>query len=257
MKTPGHPKRAAFSLLELLLSLSLLGGVLLVITSTVDREQRVLDALASRTNDVVRGQHLIGRIDDILRRAQGTLPDAWLAEAVDGTTTSRLTVDTTLGFPDHGTVILEPGSSREESIRYESLRAGADPRFLDLTRGEQCTDGDSHPEGSAVLWSGTAFAIADQSGPPPSAYNGRSLERGEEVFFRGHGQGFSFRVPIDPTSARTKGRRSAPGRSTAKRGPSCVPGTAGGSACAMASGPTTRGWASTRSRPAWWATRCR
>ena len=195
------PARAGFSLLELIVAVAILGGVLYTITSSIDREQRALDALASRTNDVMRGQLLIGRIDDLLSEGQGTLPDAWLAEQVDASETSRLDVDSTLGFPDRGTVIVEPGGSREERIDYEGLRTSGEPRFLELRRGVQCTNGELHPVGSAVLWSGVAYAIANQSSPPASAYSGRSLERGVPVYFRGDGQGFSFRVPVDPAGS--------------------------------------------------------
>ncbi len=192
-------KRAGVTLLELLIAMSVLAGVLLAALATFGREGEALQAITDKTQVSLRGQQMIGRLDDLLGDAQPILPDAWLTEDVDTSQNARLLVDTHLGFPDRGFVILEPGTLREEYVSYASLGSTGGPRLLNLDRGLGCTNAAVHDAGARVLWAGVASAIPQQISPPPSSFDGSSLERGEEVFFRGDGTGFSFRVPTDPT----------------------------------------------------------
>lgn len=191
--------RAGVTLLELLIATSILAGVLVAALSTFGREGEALQAITNQTQVSLRGQHLIGRLDALLGDAQPILPDAWLTEDVDTSQNARFLVDTHLGFPDRGFVILEPGTLREEHVSYASLGSTGGPRLLNLERGLGCTTAAVHSTGARVLWAGIASVIPQQIAPPSSAFDGSSLERGEEVFFRGDGTGFSFRVPTDPT----------------------------------------------------------
>ena len=192
--------RRGVTLLELLIAVSILTGILIVSLATFGREGEALQAITDQSQVSQRGQQLLGRLDDLLRDAEPFLPDAWLTEDSGSSQTTGLSLDRTLGFPDQGTVILEPGTLREERINYSSLSSlGGIPRLLGLERGQACTDPAVHGVGARALWSGAGFAIPQQISPNLAAFDGISLERGQQVFYRGDGTGFSFRVPTDPT----------------------------------------------------------
>jgi hypothetical protein len=106
-------------------------------------------------------------------------------------------VDTTLGFPDSGLLLVDRGNGNVERLRYSGLET-THTFFLQLTRGEQCTSAANHAAGAGVMWAGLAEPIALQMNPPASTYDGRAKESIGPVYFRGDGCGFSYRLPTDP-----------------------------------------------------------
>ena len=107
-------------------------------------------------------------------------------------------VDATAGFPDVGMLLIDAGTGSEERILYSEFDPAASA-FLQLERGAQGGSPRSHASGATVLWAPAAVVIDEQVAPPASAFDGQSRELLADLFYRGDGTGFSYRVPVDPT----------------------------------------------------------
>jgi hypothetical protein len=181
--------------MELSIGLAIVTVLMLSVTSAVQREAGSLSSTIRRTDVERRARTMIDRIEAELEYAQAASPTAWLTAAL-GSGGGEVEVSDVRGFPDRGTLLIGAGTAGEERLDYRALASGPD-RFATLARGAQCTAATAHAEGDAVLWAGMATALDDQTAPPAAQWDGISREQNGQVFFRGDGSGFSYRVPTD------------------------------------------------------------
>ncbi len=192
--------RSGLTLIEVLIATAIFSVLMVTATLNVNRDARALKSLARKSSLEVKADVMINRIESQLEFAQAATVQAWLQADVTGGETNLILVDTTLGFPDQGTLLFEPGTVREERIRYATL--GPTPNtFGTLTRAQRCTPASNHADGTLVRWSDSAVVLEDQLNPPVAFYDGASQELLGQLFYRGDGSGFSFRVPTDPTGS--------------------------------------------------------
>lgn len=196
--TPLGP-RAGGLLLETVVAVSLFSVVLASSMAMVESGRRFSNSALQITTVEDLAQQMLFRMEHELASAAGCAPKCSLPVACTAGETDELIVSSTLGFPPRGTLVLERGSPQEERVRYAAI--GAPDRFALLTRGDGCTGVFDHPgaDGADQLWSGLAEPLANQHDPQPSEYDGIALEDGLQVYFRGEGAGFSYRLPIDPS----------------------------------------------------------
>jgi len=142
-------------------------------------------------------QELLYKLRHELTNAQGANPEAIITATLDDQTETSLRVDSTLGFPNAGTLILDRGLQSEERLQYNSLE-DTEEYFNVLERGLQCTTASDHNEGTELIWAGLAEPIAQQSSPETELYDGIANGVLGPVYFRGDGTGFSYRKPVDP-----------------------------------------------------------
>jgi hypothetical protein len=184
------------SIVEITITSAILVVVLFATFGIMQRDSELSKATIGIQIAETRAQQMLYELQSELADARGERPIASVAESLESAGTT-LVVDDTLGFPDQGVLVLARGTETEERIAYTGLEAGR-TQFLELARGEQCTDAASHPIGTPVLWSGLAEPLALQEDPPADAFDGIARIFGREIFFRGDGTGFSYRVPTDP-----------------------------------------------------------
>lgn len=184
------------TLLELMIASAITSLLLVTAVSSMNREARALEEGATVVSRERRMSEVLERIGTTIQFAQGTSPRAFLTTDL-GPDAASIELDTVLGFPPQGTLLLEPGTGNEERINYTSLN-GTSQRILGLERGAQCSSPGGHLEGRVVHWAGMARAIEDQVGPSAELYDGQSDSDTGIVFYRGDGTGFSYRVPTDP-----------------------------------------------------------
>ena len=141
-------------------------------------------------------QELLYKLRHELTNAQGANPEAIITATLDDQTETSLRVDSTLGFPNAGTLILDRGLQSEERLQYNSLE-DTEEYFNVLERGLQCTTASDHNEGTELIWAGLAEPIAQQSSPETELYDGIANGVLGPVYFRGDGTGFSYRKPVD------------------------------------------------------------
>lgn len=185
------------SLIEVMIAVVVLSIIMMAATLNLQQDTKALNSLARKTGREAQAERMLADISDQLEFAQGATPRAWLNTALTGGETAEIVVDTNLGFPDVGTLLVRPGTANEERIDYDGLTLGP-VTFTNLTRGAHCTDPSGHPDGTLLRWSAVAEAIEDQTAPDASLFDGFSNELLGQVFFRGDGDGFSFRLPTDP-----------------------------------------------------------
>lgn len=185
------------TLLEVILGLSVMAFVLGVATLYLHRQALTLTSVTRDTHLVQRAQVMMDEIAQDLRFARGDEPTAWLTDDLTVDEAAALRLDSTLPFPEGGTLLLQPGTIDEERIAFEALDPGTN-RLLTLQRGSRCSTAAVHPAGTPVTWAASATAIDDQVAPAAEFYDGRSQELFGPVFYRGDGSGFAFRLPVDP-----------------------------------------------------------
>jgi hypothetical protein len=195
---PPSARRGAM-LLETLVALTLFCVVILSSMAMVESGRRFSGSTLSITTVEDMAQQMLFRMERELASATGATPRFSLPATLTSGEVAGVAVSSNLGFPPRGTLVLERGTAREERLEYTGLE-GVN-RFVGLTRGVRCTKAEEHPgaEGTDHLWAGLAEPLDDQDAPPASAYDGIALEQGREVFFRGDGTGFSYRMPVDPS----------------------------------------------------------
>jgi hypothetical protein len=198
MRTIHRNDCAGFSLVELTIAGTLFALVVMgIVVVTARDDSRSKSSLAISVAEM-RAEQMLAKLESQLVLARGAAPKAVLTHALSSGDTGGLTVDSTLGFPSSGTVLVDRGNGALERLAYSMLDATG-TRLIGLTRGVQCTTAATHAPGTDVLWCGLAEPILLQTNPPASLYDGRSLESTGPVYFRGDGTGFSYRVPVDPT----------------------------------------------------------
>ncbi len=190
--------RSGYSLVELTIAGTLFAVVVMAIVSVTARDDSQSKSSLAISIAETRAQQMLAKIEDELVHARGAAPKAVVTTALASSDTSGLDVDSTLGFPSSGTLLVDRGTGAIERMSYSMLDATG-TRFIGLTRGQQCTTPATHSQGATVLWCGLAEPILLQTNPSASMYDGRSQESTGPLFFRGDGTGFSYRVPVDPT----------------------------------------------------------
>ncbi len=186
-------------MLETMVAVGLFSVVMLSSMAMVESGRRFSSSTIQITTMEDLAQQMLFRMEHELASATGSTPKFSLPGPLTAGETNGTTVSSTLGFPPRGVLLLDRGGPREERVAYASI-AGT-TRFEGLTRGVQCSAASDHPgaDGTDQLWSGLAEPLANQVDPAPGDYDGIALEDGQQVFFRGDGTGFSYRVPVDPS----------------------------------------------------------
>lgn len=197
MRRQRSTRRSAFTLVELTIAATLFSLVVLGIVVVVSRDEKAAQSTLAIGVAEMRAQQMLARIESEVARARGAAPRAVLTQTLGGGDTSGITVDSTLGFPSSGTLLIDRGTAGVERVRYGQL-GGTGTRFVGLARGEQCTNPAAHAPGSEALWCGLAEPILLQTNPAANLFDGRARGSTGPVFFRGDGTGFSYRVPVDP-----------------------------------------------------------
>jgi len=197
IKHSNNSNRAGFTLVEILVTGSLFTVIMLSSMALMERDATLSESTLSLAALEDRSGQMLHKIEREMADALISAPTAVLATPLLPSTTSEAIVSSTLGFPEQGFLMLSRGTADYEIASYDSLGPGID-RFSALTRGLACTDDSSHSINMEIVWAGLAEAIADQTTPPASSFDGIALEEGTGVFFRGSGTGISFRVPVDP-----------------------------------------------------------
>jgi len=187
--------QSGFSILEVLISLSILSLVMSGFLYALNGEVSRMQGMVSTSYHGLTARNLLVRVKGELEYGRLITPEAFLAEDLGGGTTNGLRVNSTLGFPDQGRLLLGPGEAREERIGYERLSADG-MELLDLERGQACTSGAGHARGSVARWAGTASFIENQSTPGASEFDGVSQELFGPRFYRGDGTGVVFQSSI-------------------------------------------------------------
>jgi len=190
--------RSGHTLLELTFSMSIYVVILLSTLGMLERDTHLSQSVLSTTHVEQMAQELIYRLKGELANAQGANPTAIITESIDDHAHSALRVDSTLGFPNEGVLVLDRGTASEERIAYRDLD-DTEEYFKTLEREQQCTQGADHNVGSELVWGGLAEPIAQQANPTADQYDGLAMGVLGPVYFRGDGSGFAYRKPIDPT----------------------------------------------------------
>ncbi len=189
-------KRGGYSLLELTFSVSIYSLILLTTLGMLERDTHLSQAVLSTTHVEQMAQELVYRLKGELANAQGANPMAILTADLDDQESAIVRVDSTLGFPHTGTLILDRGTATEERISYQELE-DTEEFFVNLERGVRCTDAHDHTPGGELIWAGLAEPLAQQENPSVDQYDGLAMGLLGPVYYRGDGSGFSYRKPVD------------------------------------------------------------
>ena len=190
-----------YTLLEMTFSISMYVVILLSTLSMLKRDTMLAKSSLSTGHVELMAQELLYRLRHELTNAQGANPEAIVTAALDDQSELSLRVDSTLGFPNSGTLLLNRGTSSEERIRYENLE-DTEEYFGNLTRGLQCSSATDHAEGIDLIWAGLAEPLIQQTGLSLEQYDGIADGLLGPVYFRGDGTGFSYRKPVDPAGGK-------------------------------------------------------
>jgi hypothetical protein len=192
--------RSGFSIVELIVATTLFVVVMASSLALMERDAHLSRSTLAISAIEDQANQMLHRIERELADALVDTPTAIVTNQLAAGSTTMLRVDSTLGFPEAGRLLLSRDSASAEIVSYTSLGAGQ-TSFDGLSRGLACTLDTTHPIGMELLWVGLAETISDQTAPPAAAFDGLALEQGAGTFFRGEGAGVSFRVPVDPTGA--------------------------------------------------------
>lgn len=191
-------RRGGYTLLELTFSITFFVVIMLSTLGMLERDTSLARSVLSTTHVEQMAQELIYRLKKELANAQGSNPVAIITEELGQSDTDQIRVDSTLGFPYAGELLIGRGTDNEERVSY-TLLEDTEEYFLNIGRAEACTEATEHEVGDELMWCGLAEPIANQSSPQPDQYDGRSMGVLGPVYFRGDGIGFVYRNPIDPT----------------------------------------------------------
>lgn len=195
--TLNDARRGGFTIVELTIASAIFGMVVLGILMVTARDDQMSKSSLTIGVAETRAQQMLLALEVELAHARGAAPKAVLTQGLASGETSSIAVDSTLGFPNSGELLVDRGTGAVERIHYAHLDA-SHTHFLGLTRGDQCTTATGHASSADVLWGGLAEPILLQQNPAAALYDGRARENTGPVYFRGDGSGFSYRVPTDP-----------------------------------------------------------
>lgn len=190
-------QRRGSGMIEMIIAVTLFSIVMLSAMEMIQSGSRFSRTTLATTAVEDLSQAMLYRFERELADATAEeTAKATLAVDLDEDETDAIELDSTLAFPPFGTLVIDPGGADPERVAYAAL----DPDQIHLntlTRGIGCTQAAKHlAQTTDVYWSGYAEWIGDQQNPAPG--DRVTQEEGVDVFFRGDGTGFSYRVPIDP-----------------------------------------------------------
>lgn len=192
---PRHARRG-MSLIEQLFVVGLFALVFASALSMIESGRRFSTQTLGIANVEEQSQQMLFKLEAELADARGEEPRAILSAQLLSPQTSTALVDSSLGFPPTGTLLIARGTANEERFTYEFL----DPNqtaFSNLQRGAQCTTAATHDAQTELIWQGLAEPLEDQVTPAAEAWDGLAQDGNGAVYFRGDGSGFSYRVPVD------------------------------------------------------------
>jgi hypothetical protein len=195
--TTAAGRRAGFTINEILFATTIMTVVLLACFTLMQRDVQLQRSTLGISVAETKAQTMLYKLERELADARGESPRATLTANLGPGGVAAADVDRTRGFPDRGFLLVDRDNGAREILSYAGL--GGPNSFETLVRGLQCTDPNAHSAGDEVMWAGTAEPIAIQVAPPASTFDGRSLEPGGPLFWRGTGTGFSYRIPTDET----------------------------------------------------------
>jgi prepilin-type N-terminal cleavage/methylation domain-containing protein len=187
-----------FTLLEMLVASSVLTIALISVFGLMTRDSQLSQSTIGISVAEQKAQALLYGLERELADARGANPKATLTANLGAGNTSQAAVDSTLGFPSQGMLLIDRGTPNVERVAYSTLGPGL-ANFVGLVRGDQCTTPHPHGQGNPLSWAALAEPIEIQVNPPPDMFDGREISPSGIVYFRGDGTGFSYRQPIDPT----------------------------------------------------------
>ena len=185
------------TILELSVASSIIAVILLASFALLQRDNDLAHSTLGIAVAEMKAQQMLRKLEGELADARGATLNAVISAQCASDQTSHLQVDSTLGFPDTGMLLLERGTGLVERVAYSGLNANG-TRFLNLTRGQMCTEASNHDRWGEVMWLGLAEPIEIQDNPPADTFDGVALQPSGPIFYRGDGVGFSYRVPTDP-----------------------------------------------------------
>ncbi len=185
------------SIIELTVASGIISIILLSSFALLERDSQLAHSTLGISVAEMKAQQMLRKIEGELSDVRGATLTAVVSSECGATQSTHLQVDSTLGFPDQGMLLVGRGTANEERIRYQGLNA-AGRRFLGLARGQDCTTASTHPRWTDLIWIGLAEPIELQVNPPANLWDGVALEPTGPTFFRGDGTGFSYRDPVDP-----------------------------------------------------------
>jgi hypothetical protein len=198
LRTRRARRRRGTTLIEILIAVTLFTVVMLSSLAMIEADRRLSMATLEITTVEDLAQQMLFRLEHELAAASGAEPNAVLTAHFGIGQEGVLVVDSTLGFPPSGWLLVDREKEGAERVRYSQLDADQ-VTFVGIARGEQCTPVGNHPTGGSVMWVGLAEPIDLQENPPEEDWDGVALESGAPLWFRGDGTGFSYRIPVDPT----------------------------------------------------------
>jgi len=185
------------TLLEMTFASAIISVILLSSFALLGRDSHLAHTTLGISIAEMKAQQMLRKIEGELSDARGATLNAVVTAQCSAAQTNYLQVDSTLGFPDQGMLLIGRGTNSEERVRYTRLNL-AGRRFRTLSRGQDCTSGSLQTRSTNVMWAGLAEPIELQDNPPASLWDGVAAEPSGPVFFRGDGIGFSYRGPVDP-----------------------------------------------------------
>lgn len=196
--TNGRTCRAGMTLLEMTFASAIISVILLSSFALLGRDSHLAHSTLGISIAEMKAQQMLRKVEGELSDVRGATLNAIITAECGANQTSFLQVDSTLGFPDEGMLLIARGTPNEERVRYSGLNA-AGRRFLNLERGLDCTGASTQTRNTDVMWIGLAEPIELQNNPPANLWDGVAMEPTGPTFFRGDGAGFSYRGPTDVT----------------------------------------------------------
>ena len=197
MRLQRQSSKAGFSLLEVTITTTLFVVIFMASITLIENDRRLSRSILQISHVELMSQDMLFGLKAELANAFGENPEA-IAPIGFGAGEATLQVDSTLGFPPRGSLVIDRGNGKVERVAYAGFE-GSQTQFLNVQRGLQCTTDVTHDVQAEVIWAGLAEPL-EQQDPPPDVedYDGISMESSGPVYYRGDGIGFSFRVPVDP-----------------------------------------------------------
>ena len=143
--------KSGMTIIELTVASGIISIVMLSSFALLERDSQLAHSTLGISVAEMKAQQMLRKIEGELADVRGATLNAVVSAQCPQGQTSQLQVDSTLGFPDQGMLLVNRGGGQEERIRYTGLNA-AGRRFLGLTRGEECTAAADHNRWTDVMW---------------------------------------------------------------------------------------------------------